>query len=291
MNGNIYLDGYLFYIYRGAFGLEIIEKHLRKIIGDQKNTDPKGLLYSGGLDSSILAKIMMQEYLSSSFTLLCVGLPNSYDLRNAAKRATELGLELHRRVLTIDLVYEAVDGLKRMDIIQDPVFLTIAIPLFVGLQTLANEFQVKTVFLGQGADEIFGGYQKYVDICSEYGQETARRSMIEDLRKLQNEQVLLEAKIAQVFSLNLVYPFLNPQIITRAQSYPVRTHIVYNSRGDVIRKALLRQMAKKLGLSENLVAQPKKAIQYGSGTVKLLRVLIKNKGYHNISEWLSDFQQ
>ncbi|UCE13956.1 MAG: asparagine synthase [Candidatus Heimdallarchaeota archaeon] len=264
---------------------------MRRIIRDQRKNDPIGLLYSGGLDSSILAKIMMLEFPQSSFTSLCVGLPDSYDLRNAANRATELGFNLYKRIITVDLVSEAVACLRQLCIISDPVSLTIAIPLFIGLQTLANEFQIKTVFLGQGADELFGGYQRYVKLYSEYGEDSTRRSMIEDLHKLLNEQVLMEAKIAQFFKLNLIYPFLFPQIITRAQSFPVKTHIVHNSQDVVIRKALLRRMARKLGLPENLSSQPKKAIQYGSGTVKLLRAMIKNDGYQNIPDWFSDFQQ
>ena len=269
----------------GRNTVEIIEKQLRRIIGEQRKTDSVGLLYSGGLDSSILAKIMTLLFPPSSIVMVCVGLPNSYDLNNATIGATELGIKLYTRFLTMELILETIQSLKQMNIIHNPVALTIAIPIFLGMQTLANKFHTRVIFLGQGADELFGGYQRYIQLYKECGLETTKKTMIDDLRTLQDDQIIREQRMAQHFGINSIYPFLDLEIINRAQSYPITTHIVHTPQGEVIRKALLRKLAKKLGLSEKITKQPKKAIQYGSGTVKLLRKLAKSKEYQNIPDW------
>lgn len=263
--------------------MKIIENQLKKIIGEQHNS--VGLLYSGGLDSSIIAKIMTTLIRPSSIIAVSVGLQDSYDLNSAAFGARELGISLNTCILTMELVLEAIEILKQMNIIYHPVALTIAIPIFLGMQTLAKNLNVKIVFLGQGADELFGGYQRYVHLYKNEGFETLRKVMTSDLHTLQEDQIIREHKMAQYLGLDLIYPFLDPRIIKRANFYPITTHIIYTSQGEIIRKALLRDLAKKLGLSESIADRPKKAIQYGSGTIRLLKRIAKFNNYRSISDW------
>ncbi len=263
--------------------MKIIKNQLKKIIGEQHNS--VGLLYSGGLDSSIIAKIMTTLMRPSSIIAVSVGLRDSYDLNSAAFGARELGISLNTCILTMELVLEAIEILKQMNIIHNPVALTIAIPIFLGMQTLAKNLNVKIVFLGQGADELFGGYQRYVHLYKNEGFETLRKVMTNDLHTLQEDQIIREHKMAQYLGLDLIYPFLDPKIIKRANFYPITTHIIYTSQGEIIRKALLRELAKKLGLSESIADKPKKAIQYGSGTIRLLKKIAKFNNYRSIPDW------
>ena len=264
--------------------MEIIEKSLRKTIGKHRN-ESVGLLYSGGLDSSIIAKVMTSMFPPTSYTVVSVGLPNSYDLNNAAEGAAELGITLHSQFLTIELVIEVISSLRQMNIVRDPVALAISIPIFLGMKALVNEFHVKTVFLGQGADELFGGYQKYAQDYKKGDFEATRKRMTSDLRTLMEDQITREKRLAQHFKIDPIYPFLDPEIIKLAHSFPVTNHFVHTSQGEIIRKVLLRKLANNLGLSNDISTQPKKAIQYGSGTIKLLRKIVKSNDYQNIPEW------
>lgn len=115
--------------------------------------------------------------------------------------------------------------------------------------------------------------------------------MNSDLKSLQNDQIIRERKMAHHLGLDLIYPFLDSEIITRAEYYPLTTHIEQTRQGEFIRKALLRKLAQKLGLSKDIAEQPKKAIQYGSGTVKLLRIIAKSSNYQNIPEWFQKYFQ
>jgi asparagine synthase (glutamine-hydrolysing) len=271
--------------------VEVIQRQLREIIGKQRNASSVGLLYSGGLDSSIIAKIMVSLMEPSSILLLSVGLSDSYDIKTAILGSRELGINLHKYYLTEDRVMKAIQSLKQLNIIQHPVALSIAIPIFLGMRKIANDFNTKTIFLGQGADELFGGYQKYVEIYKSKGGEITRKIMNDDLRSLQSEQIIRERKIAHHFGLDIIYPYLDSVIIKRAKIYPISTHIEQTPHGELIRKALLRKIAQKLGLPKEISEQPKKALQYGSGTVKLLRKIVKSGKYENISDWFQVYFQ
>ena len=107
---------------------------------------------------------------------------------------------------------EIIQSLKQLNIIHNPVALSIAIPIFLGMQKSANDLHVKTIFLGQGADELFGGYQKYVELYKNKELEETKKSMISDLRSLQNDQIIRERKMAHHFGLDLIYPFLDSKI-------------------------------------------------------------------------------
>lgn len=269
----------------GRNTVEVIEKKLRKIIGEQRKSSSLGLLYSGGLDSSIIAKIMVSLMEPPSIALVSVGLSGSYDIKNATLGSTELGINLHKYLLSKKRIMKAIQSLKQLNIIHNPVALSIAIPIFLGMEKLANDLHIKTIFLGQGADELFGGYRKYVELYKNKGLEETKKTMKNDLRSLQNDQIIRERKMAQHFEVDLIYPFLDSEIIKRAEYYPVTTHIVQTREGEFIRKAVLRKLAQKLNLSKDITEQPKKAIQYGSGTVKLLRIIAKSSNCQNIPEW------
>lgn len=271
--------------------MEIIEKRMKKVLETYKsnNSTLVGLLYSGGLDSSIVAKLLLSVFSVESIKAITIGLPNSYDLRNAAIGAQELGIELYKYHVNEKIVMDAIDNLKDLKIIHSPGDLSIAVPLYIGMKCLTTRYSVTNVFLGQGADELFGGYQKYLHMYEEKGQTYVKSAMIKDLEKLMNNQMVMEGQIADYFGIHLVYLFLDPEIISYAQSQSVVSHIVQTKNGSFIRKALLRNFAMNLGLPKSITEQPKKAIQYGSGIVKLLRKISKNEGYQSVHAWFQDY--
>ena len=138
--------------------------------------------------------------------------------------------------------------------------------------------------MGQGADELFCGYKRYSLMYEEDRIDQIKTVMDEDLCSLMENQVKMEICLANNFGVSLVYPYLDPEIIEVAKSFPIKSQIISTQKG-IIRKVLLRKLAKQLGLPDIITKQQKKAIQYGSGTVKSLRKLIKEQGYSNIHDW------
>ena len=77
---------------------------LKKSILNNLPNEPFGILLSGGVDSSIIAKICKDENIS--FRCFCVGMKGSEDLKVAKKVAHLLELELVFKEFEIDEIEE-----------------------------------------------------------------------------------------------------------------------------------------------------------------------------------------
>jgi asparagine synthase (glutamine-hydrolysing) len=64
-------------------------------------------------------------------------------------------------------------------------------------------------------------------------------------------------------------PFLDNDIINLALDIPAKYKIKDNE--DVLRKHILRDAAKSIGVPDYIADRPKKAAQYGSGINKILK--------------------
>ncbi|MFW9778760.1 MAG: asparagine synthase C-terminal domain-containing protein [Candidatus Heimdallarchaeota archaeon] len=271
--------------------METIIESLHQTIGTYlQQEDTVGLLYSGGLDSTVIAHILISQFPPSGVQAVSVGAPGSYDLNNALTMAAAINLPLSLCYLSERILIEAIADLRQLRIITNPGDLAIVIPLFLGMRTLVKIPKLKTVFLGQGADELFAGYKKYITLYTEQGMEATQKAMNHDFNKLMIQQTKIETKIADFFGLKPIYPYLDSRIVKYAQSQSISAHLHQMPGGVIIRKNILRKCAFKLGIPQKAILQPKKAMQYGSGTVKLLRRLAKSVGYRSVSEWFaSDF--
>jgi asparagine synthase (glutamine-hydrolysing) len=183
--------------------VDIIERRLKQIICNQKHTDSIGLLYSGGLDSTIIAQILLLQIPLSSLNIVCVGFRGSHDMQNASFGAKELGFKLNRYFLTLDSIKKTIRELKQLNIIDNPVHLAIAIPLFSGMQLLAKRYKARNIFLGQGADELFGGYKRYTLLYHANKIEDISIAMKNDLKSLLQSQIRMEKGLANYCGVTL----------------------------------------------------------------------------------------
>jgi asparagine synthase (glutamine-hydrolysing) len=246
-----------------------------------------GILYSGGLDSSILTKLLTKLYWPERVILVTIGVEGSYDIKNAIAGAREIETTLNMCLLTTTNVKQSIEDILHHNLVNRVGELSIAIPLYLGFQFLSQNFDTKLVFLGQGADELFGGYKKYITVYAESGIEEVKAQMNRDLNLMMNQQMRMEKNIASIFGISLYYPFLSTKVIEFAQSIPVSDHIEYKYKEKPNRKVVLRKLAKEIGLSDNIANQPKKALQYGSGTIKLLKKIAKEAGYSQLHSWFN----
>ena len=68
-------------------------------------------------------------------------------------------------------------------------------------------------------------------------------------------------------------PYLDLDVINISMNIPMKYKI--NGEDDHLRKCILREVARDLGVPEETVKRPKKATQYGSGIDKMLRRILK----------------
>ena len=133
---------------------------------------------------------------------------------------------------------------------------------------MAHQHGQRVILSGQGADELFAGYHRYLDFYQEKG-EKAQEDLQEDVENLYHVNLERDDKVTMAHSVELRVPYLDLQIINMALDIPMYYKI--NGPEDNRRKCILREVARELGVPPEIVNRPKKAAQYGSGIHKILR--------------------
>lgn len=219
-----------------------------------------GVLFSGGLDSSLLA-LLSSKY--ADVTLYTAGAEGSQDLEWARKVSETLGLELKEDIFDINDVEEVIPKVVFAIEEPNPMNLAIGIPLYFATK-LAKEDNCKLLLSGQGADELFGGYFKYLE---------NPELMEKDLVELGEKNLARDDKIAMINGVEGRFPFLDLNVVRTA----LRTPVEFKIRNG-IRKAILREVALELGLPKEVAYREKKACQYGTNSQKLLQKIAKRNG-------------
>lgn len=241
--------------------------------------DKVGLIFSGGVDSSILAIILKEIAIQKEksgelfdFKLFSVGLENSQDIKFSKKIANDLDLELEEIIINEDIIRRYLKDV--LIAIEDPniMKLGVGMTIFIASKFMAEE-GYNIALAGQGADELFGGYNRYLkhfeenDLSSAYfGLDAEIRHDIENMYHVNLER---DNACTIANGVELRSPFLDKRLIKLAIDCPANYKIKNNE--DVLRKHILRDVAKELDLPDYISERPKKAAQYGSGINKILK--------------------
>lgn len=134
---------------------ESVDRHLLSDV-------PVGLLLSGGVDSALLLSYLSEvgDRDTSTFTVGFTAEFSKDERSLAEETADHFGADHHEVSLTEE---EFREGLFRsVEELQLPVATTSVVPMRKLCQLASSE--VKTVLSGQGADEPFGGYRRYIGV-------------------------------------------------------------------------------------------------------------------------------
>ncbi|HUF92362.1 MAG TPA: asparagine synthase (glutamine-hydrolyzing) [Candidatus Limnocylindria bacterium] len=138
---------------------EEVRERLRAAVASHLMSDvPLGLFLSGGIDSSILAALMAPMVTEPIRTFsVAFDEPGANELPYARMAASAVGAE-HREVIVSPR--EFFEALPRLIWHEDePIAFTSSVPLYF-VSRLARD-HVKVVLTGEGADELFLGYNRY----------------------------------------------------------------------------------------------------------------------------------
>jgi asparagine synthase (glutamine-hydrolysing) len=122
----------------------------------------------------------------------------------------------------------------------------------------------ETILLGQLADELFGGYEKYQKTLAQGGESAAALMMDQDVAGCGTRGFLRDEGACARW-LEPRFPYADTEVLAFGKAIPVGFKIRSG-----VRKAVLREAAKKLGVPAELADAPKKAAQYSSGVQKLV---------------------
>ncbi|MCL1984506.1 MAG: asparagine synthase-related protein, partial [Methanomassiliicoccaceae archaeon] len=216
--------------------------------------------FSGGLDCGIVA-VLCKRY--ADVTLYTAGIEDSYDLRAGEEMASVLGLPWKGLLISEDDLEDVIREMIGITGTVNPITLSFEVPLYYVLKFSDEDI----VLGGQGADELFAGYSKYIGISADRFSDMVK----DDMARLLDVTLAHERTAAAHFGKRMIYPYLSDGVVDLVN----RIGINGVSEGEV-RKPLLRDAARSLGQPE-LAERPKKAAQYGSGTMVAMRSMAKKR--------------
>lgn len=238
-----------------------------------KEKRAEGILLSGGLDTSIIA-FLAKEYVPDlkAFTISLKGY--DVDLSYAKIVATKLGLEHKIYLFDEGEFWQAVASLKgfrddRQEL-REPVGLSALVPTYL-IMNCAKE-QVDSVYTGIGADELFLGYPAMINIVEclasfedELGPNLGNKLFSSILNFCDVEY---QYKIGEILSLDVVSPYLNPQV----QEYALKLDIKYkvSSQGENLWGKWILRKAFENDLPKQVVWRQKVPIERGTGSYKFI---------------------
>lgn len=242
----------------------------RKRVSDTKRIV---ISFSGGLDSAVIAQLA--KICGADVHLVCVGLEGQPEVEYAEAAAEALELPIHVNTYTVDDVEQSLP--KALWLIEKPDVLdaSIAIPINWVAET-ASTIGCHILLAGQGGDELFAGYQRYLKEYVQLGAEAVQRILFHDIESCYEKNFQRDEKIYSYHKIELRLPYSDLEVVNLASSLPIELKIA--SKTDNLRKRVLRQLAQILGIPPFIVNRPKNAIQYATGVSKSLRRLAKDAG-------------
>lgn len=277
----------------GEIDREKVEKELyetlTEVVKDHMVADvPIGMLLSGGLDSSLLASIAARETRIKTFSM---GFQSSVDERPFARLVSDyIGSDHSELEITQD---EIIGDLEESMFFFDDIFADWGMISTRLLYKKCREQGIKVVIVGEGADELFGGYNVFrfsmpggfwgprdwrlFQLYRSYvgrrygGQYPAFRlqmleyldatsgdwfsaiRLFESRNQLPNNYVMKVDKASMAVSVEARVPFLDARVAEIAYRVPGEQLL-----GSGSEKLLLRSMAERYRLLPNMILNRKK---------------------------------
>jgi len=222
---------------------------------------PWAVLLSGGLDSALVAALATElsiETPTGKVLAYTVGTPGSSDVAAAGRLAAELGLE-HRvvpvpRPELASIVERVIEATATFD----PYVVMSGVGTFLAARAAASD-GVKVLLTGEGADELFAGYDAYARLAPE----DLEARLQEDQRQLGVTECLRLDRCTMAWGVEARVPYLSPRVISLARALPSAAK-VFHGEQRVLRKHALREAAREV-LPAWVVERPKAPFFEGSG--------------------------
>lgn len=241
--------------------LSSLEKELYELmiqsIENVQESKTMGISFSGGVDSSLLAKITKDR--GYDVLLLTMGFEDSHDVEFSKIMAKTLGMR-HEIELISEKTFSDV-ARKIWDMINvDNLSWNENCIAFYYVAKLAQKNNMTQVMTANGIDELFCGYNSYRDFIPD-GEDAVHGMMKE---KLDNEIRMMKAvnQVTSEFGVRIVQPFLSDKFVEFAKTIPLEHKI--KDKDDLARKHIIRKLALSIGVPEESALKQKKAMQYGS---------------------------
>lgn len=245
---------------------ELVQRLVGSVRASLTADVPVGAFLSGGLDSSLIVSIASRSV--RRLPTFAVGMAGAPDLEYARAVAQMLGTRHRERVYTFEealaVLPEVITHLESFDC----ALVRSAVPNYL-LAKLASE-HVKVALSGEGADELFAGY--------DYLRRLRGAELVKELRlitsALHNTNLQRCDRMSMAHGLEVRVPFLDsPGLLEFAMSLQPRLKVVGRQR---VGKWLLRKAALAF-LPAEIAARPKVKFAVGAGLADRLAAYAKER--------------
>jgi asparagine synthase (glutamine-hydrolysing) len=267
---------------------EMLEKKLEDYLFrsiDRRITDKNmsfGVWLSGGLDSSIVAALL-KEFSNKIYTY-SVGVEDSADLCSARKVASYLGTRHTEYKLNIEELFLSIPKvIYYLESFDAPLVRSSLGNIIASkISTSAD-----VVFSGEGGDELFAGYDYFLEFDSS---RIIQQELIKAINSLHNTALQRVDRIANAYSVNVKLPILDESLL----NFVLRIHPKNKVRKDKnISKYILRKVASKY-LPESITWREKDKFWEGSGISdtleKKIDTMIADDEFKKIRDLMGSFR-
>jgi len=257
-------------------------KRLEKAV-EKRCEDEVGIVFSGGVDSTLVATLAAKH---ADVVAYAVGSKESKDLETI--RQSNLHFDIKFIHIDEKDIKKNVDKVLKVLGLHNPVRVGATFVPYLVSKVAAKD-GVKVMLPGQGADEEFGGYWRYMPVLRDEGYKGLGELLEKDTEELAEELIKGDLGACEVNGVELRTPFLDRDFISYALTIDSKEKIKKVKKGtegadefegaSYIRKYILKKAAEAAGVPSDIVWRAKKAAQYGSGVHKLMEKVAKAEGY------------
>jgi asparagine synthase (glutamine-hydrolysing) len=247
----------------------LIEESIKRRTHDVKEV---AVAFSGGLDSSLVSYLASKQ--GVKVDLIHVSMENQPETEEAiaASDALNLPLQIHLfKDSDVENILLSVVGLIEE---ADPIKVSVGLPFYWAAQK-SFESGLNVMLAGQGADELFGGYQRYVKELCKAGSEKVRETMFQDVVSIHESNLERDLKITRFLDVELRLPFASFEVVEFAMSLPIECKM--EPKAETLRKLVLRKAALNAGVPQSVADKPKKAVQYSTGVNEAIKRIAKKQ--------------
>ncbi|ELZ85643.1 asparagine synthase [Haloferax elongans ATCC BAA-1513] len=239
------------------------------VLESVREVDDDGLAvaFSGGVDSAVVAAGVPDA------PCYVAGFEGSHDIDAAREAAEAMGRDLRVVELTHEAIERAVPEIVAALGRTNPMDVQIVLPLYLLAEQVAADGYDRLA-VGQGADELFGGYAKVAKAPDDprVEAETTRGAAREVIQTLP-DQLERDVLVLRAAGIEPVAPLLHDRVVEAALPLPGEL-LVDGDR----RKVALREAAREV-LPESVAEKDKKAVQYGTYASRELDRLARQAGF------------